>query len=89
MVVTVYAHGYRTEQRLTYISKWGGDGRSHRVPVCWVEYLPITGSGHIYMKEDNDFEDGSITHRQRLDHINKVLGESNFDLYRRHIASKM
>ncbi len=89
LVVTVYAHGYRTEQRLTYISKWGGDGRSHRVPVCWVEYLPITGSGHIYMKEDNDFEDGSITHRQRLDHINKVLGESNFDLYRRHIASKM
>lgn len=87
--ITVYAHGYRSEQRLTYISKWGGDGRSHRVPVYWDEFLPVTGSGNIYMREDNDFKDGSITHRQRLNHINNILGEANLDLYRRHIASKV
>lgn len=87
--ITVYAHGYRSEQRLTYISKWGGDGRSHRVPVYWDEFLPVTGSGTIYMREDNDFKDGSITHRQRLNHINNILGEANLDLYRRHIASKV
>lgn len=87
--ITVYAHGYRSEQRLTCISKWGGDGRSHRVPVYWDEFLPVTGSSNIYMREDNDFKDGSITHRQRLNHINNVLGEANLDLYRRHIASKV
>lgn len=87
--ITVYAHGYRSEQRLTYISKWGGDGRSHRVPVYWDEFLPVTGSGNIYMREDNDFKDDSITHRQRLNHINNILGEANLDLYRRHIASKV
>lgn len=87
--ITVYAHGYRSEQRLTYISKWGGDGRSHRVPVYWDEFLPVTGSDNIYMREDNDFKDDSITHRQRLNHINNILGEANLDLYRRHIASKV
>lgn len=87
--ITVYAHGYRSEQRLTYISKWGGDGRSHLVPVYWDEFLPVTGSGNIYMREDNDFKDDSITHRERLNHINNVLGEANLDLYRRHIASKV
>lgn len=87
--ITVYAHGYRSEQRLTEISKWGGDGRSHRVPVYWDEFLPVTGSSNIYMKEDNDFKDGPITHRQRLSHINNVLGEANLDLYKRHIASKV
>lgn len=87
--ITVYAHGYRAEQRLTYISKCGGDGRSHNVPVYWNEYLPVTGSGHILMKEDNEFDDNSITHHQRLNHITNILGESNLDLYRRHIASKV
>ena len=87
--ITVHAYGYRSVQRLTYISKWGGDGRSHRVPVYWDEYLPVTGQGNIYMKEDNDFQDVSITQRQRLNHINNVLGQTNLDLYRKHIASKI
>lgn len=87
--ITVYAYGYRTEQRLTYISKWGGDGRTHNVPVYWDEYLPVTGSGKIYMKEDNDFKDNSITQRQRLNHITDVLNKNSLNLYRRHIASKV
>lgn len=87
--INVSAYGYRSVQRLTYISKWGGDGRSHRVPVYWDEYLPVTGHGNIYMKEDNDFQDASITQLQRLNHINNVLGQTNLDLYRRHIASKV
>ncbi len=87
--ITVYAHGYRSVQRLTYISKWGGDGRSHRVPVYWDEYLSVTGEGNIYMKEDNDSQDASTTQRQRLNHINNVLDKANLNLYRRHIASKV
>lgn len=87
--IAVYAHGYCTIQRLTYISKWGGDGKSHSVPVYWDEYLPVTGTGLIHMREDNDFKDSSITQRQRLNHINNILDEANLDLYRRHIASKV
>lgn len=87
--ITVYAHGYRAVQRLTYVSKFGGDGRMHRVPVYWDEYLPVTGKGTMYMQEDNDTSDSANTQSQRLDHINNVLHKSKLDLYRRHIASKI
>ena len=88
-MITVYAHGYRVKQRLTYIKKYGGDGRWHNVPVYWDEYLPVTGEGQYQMKEDNEFDDGETTHRQRLDHINNVLENNNLKIYRRHIASKV
>ena len=61
----------------------------HRVPVYWEEYLPVTGKGTIYMKEDNDIKENAITHRQRLNHISDVLDKTHLDLYRRHIASKV
>lgn len=88
-ILTVYAYGYRAVRRVTYISKWGGDGRLHDVPVYWDEYLPVTGTGEIYMTEDNHFDDTSITHRERLSHVRKVLDMTNLKLYRRHIASKI
>lgn len=87
--IKVYAYGYRVEKRLTYVKKYGGDGRWHNVPVYWDEYLPVTGTGNIDIQEDNNFQDASITQRQRLDHMNNVLNQEGLDLYRRHIASKV
>ncbi|MCI1734699.1 MAG: hypothetical protein LKM30_03085 [Bacilli bacterium] len=34
-------HGYRTVQRVDYVSVFGGDGSYHDVPVYWDEYIPI------------------------------------------------
>ena len=87
--IKVNAYGYRTEQHLEYVSKWGGDGNLHHVPVYWDEYLPVTGSGMIYLKEDNNFKDDLLTQRQRLGHIHSVLAENNLNIYRRHIASRV
>lgn len=87
--VTVFAHGYRVEKRVTYVSKWGGDGRTHQVPVYWDEYLPVTGQGSMHMQEDNSSEDPATTQRQRLDHIAQVLDRAGMSVYRRHIASKI
>lgn len=87
--IKVNAYGYRTEQHLEYVSKWGGDGNLHHVPVYWDEYLPVIGSGMIYLKEDNNFKDDSLTQRQRLGHIHSVLTENNLNIYRRHIASRV
>lgn len=87
--IKVNAYGYRTEQHLEYVSKWGGDGNLHHIPVYWDEYLPVTGSGMIYLKEDNNFKDDSVTQRQRLGHIRSVLTENNLNIYRRHIASRV
>lgn len=57
--ITVRAYGYRSVRRLTYVDKYGGDGRWHKVPVYWDEYLPVTGTGNMYIKEDNDAMDNA------------------------------
>ena len=87
--IVVHAYGYRSERRLSYVSKWGGDGQMHKVPVYWEEYLPVTGSGEIKMKEDNGFNDDSLTQAERLAHEDEVLGRNGLAVYRRHIASKV
>ena len=40
-VLTVTAHAFRGEERVEYVSKYGGDGKWHQVPVHWIEYLPV------------------------------------------------
>ena len=40
-VVEVTAHGFRGEERVEYVSVWGGDGHRHDVAVPWTEYLPV------------------------------------------------
>lgn len=98
-LLNVSAYGYRSESRITYISKFGGDGHYHNVPVEWNEYLPVTGYGSIVMREegygsivmreDNSQEFSEITQKQRLSHIDEVLKKSNLNIYRRHIVSKV
>lgn len=39
--IAVAAHAFRGEDRIEYVSKLGGDGKWHQVPVHWTEYLPI------------------------------------------------
>ena len=87
--ITVYAYGYRSEPRLTYVGMYGGDGRFHNVPVHWEEYLPVTGTGTISMREDNHKEDASVSHKDRINRINEVLNASGMKVYRRHIASRI
>ena len=75
--INVTAYGYRSEDRVTYISKYGGDGRWHDVPVYWQEYIPVTGHGSFYIKEDNHELNSDITQRERINHISQVLNSSN------------
>jgi len=49
-VVRVTAYGYRTVARTDYISKVGGDGRWHQIPVHWTEYIPVDKDTDIEIK---------------------------------------
>ena len=40
--VEVTAHSYAGEPRIDYVPVFGGDGRTHMVPVHWTEYIPLT-----------------------------------------------
>ncbi|MGM9803086.1 MAG: MAG1210 family protein [Muribaculaceae bacterium] len=88
--IVVYAYGYSKHERLTYVRKYGGDGRWHKVPVYWYEYQPIMGQGKMAIVEDNGNEvDVAESQTQRINHIKKILSKENLKCYRRHIASKV
>lgn len=87
-MIHVHAHGYRIEKRISYISRYGGDGRWHDVPVYWDEYLPVEGLGQIEMREDAVVQK-EVSQSERIHHIDKVLQASHLSVYRRHIASKV
>ena len=89
-MITVSAYGYRVEQRLAYVEKYGGDGNWHQVPVYWDEYLPVTGMGSLQIEEDNEMVDEqTMTPIDRLRRTAEILQNSNLSVYRRHIASKV
>ena len=48
--VSVTAYSFDTENRTDYVSVFGGDGRSHSVPVPWVEYIPIQRKSEMALK---------------------------------------
>jgi len=39
--INVESKGYATANRLDFIPRRGGDGRTHLVPVPWTEYIPV------------------------------------------------
>ena len=39
--VGMHAYGFKGIHHTEYISKMGGDGRHHDVPVEWIEYVPV------------------------------------------------
>lgn len=87
--ITVYAHGYEAERRVYYERKWGGDGKYHTVPVEWYEYLPVVGSGRIFMNEDTK-DNSSLGPIERQSHIaNRLYDVGGNGIYRRHIASRL
>ncbi len=88
-LITVKAYGYRSVERVSHETVWGGDGKLHTVPVHWNEYLGVTGSGHIRIHEDNEFEDSSASQSERIRHISSVLSDADMNVYRRHIASRV
>ncbi len=60
----ITAHAFRGERRVTYVTKWGGDGRSHVIPVRWIEYFPVEKETNMIINKNNQsrFEYNSKDH---------------------------
>lgn len=58
--VTAYSHA--VIQRVEYVSKLGGDGHFHAVPVFWDEYIPIDRTTEVRVKTADDNDDGYRCH---------------------------
>jgi len=53
-VVSVTAHGFRGIGHTDYISRYGGDGHWHDVPVHWTEYVPVQRTSPFVVRETNE-----------------------------------
>ncbi len=87
-VVSVTAHGFYTEERLTMVPRLGGDGNMHQVPVYWKEYLPISDTSSLVVREyeDEEFAEGNKTIADEFyETLNNFAGEN--PLSRRNILS--
>ena len=52
--IDVIAHGFSGKGRVDYVSKMGGDGRVHDVPVNWTEYTPVRRFTPVILRECED-----------------------------------
>ena len=50
-VVKVTSHSHNMINRTEMVPVFGGDGRTHLVPVNWVEYVPVTGEGEFSVSD--------------------------------------
>ena len=60
--VTITAHSFIGERRVTYVNKIGGDGRMHTIPVHWIEYIPVSKDTDMAVEDSmitrNEFNTG-------------------------------
>ena len=62
--VKVTAYGYQKIERVDYISKRGGDGRLHQVPVQWIEYIPVQQDSYVNIN--------AVTEEKEETHADKI-----------------
>ncbi len=51
--LNIHAWGYKTIRRTDYVSKFGGDGKWHSVPVHWTEYIMVDKNSTLEVKVAN------------------------------------
>lgn len=73
-IVTIRAHAFNSIDQVEYVSVFGGDGRSHAVPVHYDDYFEVT-------KDENIVLDKFVTNRQvaesKADDISEYLAKNN------------
>ncbi len=66
--IKVTAHSYRTEPRVTYETKLGGDGKMHSIPIHWEEFFEITKDTDVAMSKVD-------TTRQKFNNSNELINK--------------
>lgn len=55
--ISVTGYSYRGESRMDYVSKLGGDGNYHMVPVPWVEYFELQKTTDVEVLKTESTQD--------------------------------
>ncbi|MDD4077410.1 MAG: hypothetical protein PHT03_05485 [Bacilli bacterium] len=77
-VIAVTAYGFKGVKRVEYVSVRGGDGKYHRVPVPWVEYIPVDRTSNVVVKVADKIN--------RSQFINNKYGNQSWQTFIQNIA---
>lgn len=86
-IVNIHSYGYQLIPRVEYVTKMGGDGFPHAVPVPWTEYIPVEKETPMVVI---DCGGNKQEYSQNLEKIQQVVSRysSNSDIiYQRGLLS--
>ena len=88
-IVNIHAHSYKKIPHTDYISKMGGDGCMHSIPVLWYEYVPLEKVTSFAVQEcrttQRDFK--SRIQNQALRDFLSRIADKNMLIYSRGLVS--
>ncbi len=89
--VLITAYAFRGERRVTYIPRFGGDGRTHIVPVFWIEYIPIEQRTQMAVrkKESSRFEFNFNSAKPEFADVLKSYSQKRACLYERGVFAML
>ena len=90
--IAVTASGFRAEHRTDYVRKFGGDGKTHSVPVHWIEYLPVERTSALVVRETEgltlqDFDQQAAENPDWQNFFRRIGSDSQRAFFRRSILS--
>lgn len=78
--VRVHSFSYKTTPRVDYVSKLGGDGRTHQVPVHWTQYDKVETDRNIGMSDSK--QSRPAFNNQALENVRKYFSDNGFHFER-------
>lgn len=76
--IEVESFGYKTKERVEYVSRLGGDGRTHLIPVYWTEFIPVKKKSLVEINVLE--EDKELSYSERFEkYINSLKNKENIN----------
>lgn len=88
-IVNIRAHSYKAVAHTEFVTKIGGDGLPHQVPVIWYEYVPLQKVTPIAVQYCNTTEKKfqyNVKNQALRDFLSRV-GEKGAIIYQRGLLS--
>ena len=80
------AYGYRGVNHVHYETVWGGDGRSHQVPIHWTEYIQVRKANNVICKLNDSKNIAKMHTSQIRDRIMSYMNEKQIQTFGNYFA---
>lgn len=86
-IFNIHSYGFRKEPRCEFVSKMGGDGHLHQIPVHWEEYIPVEKLTPVVIVEVGGTNAEFQANKERIKELISNFAISNDIIYQRGLLS--